>query len=109
MLILTITTAIIALMGKLIDFGGVSVDTRDANPSIECQHLNILLDPNGEIVTCKTCGVQLTPWWALLMLVNRYKEAADVLLALRQSPLGLRVNVSSPSPAAPISLPERPR
>jgi hypothetical protein len=94
-------------MGKLIDFGGVSVDTRDAAPSIECQHLNILLDPNGEIVTCKTCGVQLTPWWALLMLVNRYKEAADALLALRQLPLALRVSEVPQSPSVPILPPER--
>jgi hypothetical protein len=94
-------------MGKLIDFGGVSVDTRDAAPSIECQHLNILLDPNGEIVTCTACEAQLTPWWALLMLVNRYREAHEALEALRQSPLALRVTEVPQSPSEPILPPER--
>jgi hypothetical protein len=102
-------TAIIPLMGKLIDFGGVSVDTREAAPSIECQHLNILLDENGQIVTCRMCGVQLTSWWALLMLVNRYRDATEALLALRQSPLELRVTEVPLTRAEKPLQPERPR
>gem|GEM_PF-5198031 len=95
-------------MGKLIDFGGISVDTRDANPSIECQHLSILLDENGQIVTCRTCGAQLTAWWALLMLVNRYSEATKALLALRQPPSALRVTEGPLIRVATQSPPELP-
>jgi hypothetical protein len=96
-------------VGKLIEFGGVLVAIRDETKSAECQHLNIVLDQNGQIVTCGTCQAQLNPFWALLQLVGRYDEAWKALETLRPSPLGLRVTEVPQTPSETPAPPEPPR
>jgi len=96
-------------MGKVIEFAGVTIEHRqltdlstiDGQPTL-CQHKRILLDENGQIVTCSECKHQLSPFWVILSLASRYDEARDALLALRQeSKPGLTVVERPPAPSSP--------
>lgn len=45
------------------------------DPEHACLHKKLRVDPNGEIVTCEDCGVQVEAFWALSALVERYGTA----------------------------------
>lgn len=79
----------IGRMGKLYEFGGLSIEHGDiatGHPGA-CEHLALLLDENGQTVSCTKCGAQVSAWWALLQLVQRYDAARTALLKLRPSTL----------------------
>lgn len=92
-------------MGKVIDFGDIRVEHRDLTLRIDgqltaCAHLHIILDENGQTVTCGECAKPLNPFWALLTLAERYDDARQVLLRLRQSPVaGSGEDLDLPTPA----------
>lgn len=95
-------------MGKIIEFAGVSIEHRelgdvstiDGQPTW-CEHKRILLDENGQIITCSECKRQLNPFWVILSLANRYDDAREALLALRQEPKpGLTVVEHPPAPSS---------
>lgn len=77
-------------MGKLYEFGGLSIEHCDLQVSVDghptqCPHLQLIMDENGQTVSCGKCGAQVTPWWALLALISRYDAATQALLKLRRS------------------------
>lgn len=77
-------------MGKVYEFGGLSIEHIDHTirvdgRNIACEHLALLLDENGQTVSCTKCGAQVSAWWALLELVHRYDAARAALLKLRPS------------------------
>ena len=50
-----------------------------------CQHLHLESDDNGEIITCTDCTRQVSAYWALMMLAERYERAwSDVANKGRQ-------------------------
>lgn len=77
-------------MGKVYEFGGLSIEHIDHTirvdgRNIACEHLALLLDENGQTVSCTKCGAQVSAWWALLELVQRYDAARTALMKLRPS------------------------
>lgn len=51
---------------------------RNTKPG-ECDHKHIELDARGDIVRCVKCGVQLSAFWALDMLSDKYSRALSKL------------------------------
>lgn len=49
-----------------------------------CGHRRIVLDDNGEIVTCSDCGVQVSAFWALKMLTAVWGDAQKKLNAAHE-------------------------
>ncbi len=49
----------------------------------ECSHKRFELDPNGQIVTCADCGQQVTAFWALEKLIDRWHRGHESLRAMR--------------------------
>lgn len=89
-------------MGKVLDFGGIRIERRDG----PCAHPHIILDPNGQIVTCGACQRQLEPFWALIALSERYHAARESLLALRPPPVLVaeespQIRAATPPPREP--------
>lgn len=39
-----------------------------------CQHRQLRMEPVGEIVTCKDCKQQVSPYWALSMIADHWHE-----------------------------------
>ncbi|QSL90497.1 hypothetical protein [Pseudomonas atacamensis] len=39
-----------------------------------CKHPRLQMEPIGEIVTCKDCKQQVSPYWALSMLADHWQE-----------------------------------
>ncbi len=74
-------------MGDVIDIGGFSIVRKNKPSHYDlrttksiCQHLGIVLDPHGDVVTCEKCGVQLSAFWALAMLTDRWAKAQEEYL-----------------------------
>ncbi|MDR5762986.1 hypothetical protein [Caballeronia sp. LZ035] len=61
-------------MSKVIPFARVRVSVAEQNerPRGECTHRRIMLEPNGGVVVCSTCGAMLSSFWALSMLSEQY-------------------------------------
>ncbi|NHN85764.1 hypothetical protein GOB93_14095 [Acetobacter musti] len=50
-----------------------------------CTHPALLLDSNGDVVTCKDCGKQVSAFWALHRCLDEYRKRwNDVVHAKRQ-------------------------
>ena len=49
-----------------------------------CAHRKLTLDDNGELVTCDDCGKQVTAYWALRHIVEKWGEHAKVIERRRQ-------------------------
>lgn len=43
----------------------------------QCHHRNLTFDENGQTVSCKDCELQVTAFWAFLMLAKQYKNLID--------------------------------
>ncbi|AMR77661.1 hypothetical protein [Cupriavidus nantongensis] len=41
----------------------------------ECQHMNLTMDEDGDIVKCDDCGIQVSAFWALKLLSENYGRA----------------------------------
>lgn len=64
-------------MRKVIEIGDWKLaHKQDVRYSIngECQHKELELDEKGDVVRCLKCGVQVSAFWALTMLSDRYNE-----------------------------------
>ena len=44
-----------------------------SKPTGECQHRALEADDEGEILTCKTCGKQVSAYWAFMRFMKEYK------------------------------------
>lgn len=44
-----------------------------------CRHLRVELDENGQIVECLDCGKQITPWFALMTLVEYFDKEQSAI------------------------------
>lgn len=50
-----------------------------------CTHSALLLDSNGDVVTCKDCGKQVSAFWALERCLNEYRKRWNEVIRARQT------------------------
>lgn len=66
-------------MTKVIDLGGYRFahKHRALHDKSVCQHKNMELDDNGNIVTCTDCGKQIDPYFALRAITDDWGRVAE--------------------------------
>ena len=65
---------------NVIEIGDFSLEHK-RRESHECDHQNIVVYSNDEIVKCRDCDLQLTPFFALKQLIGRWQ---DICVHLRR-------------------------
>lgn len=46
----------------------------DKDGKKECDHSEMHMEDHGNVVTCKLCGVQVSPYWALQFAVEKWNQ-----------------------------------
>lgn len=74
-----------AEVNKVVDLGEYrfSLMQRRAHDKTVCQHKNMVLDDNGNIVTCKDCGKQIDPYFALRTITEDWGKIQSEIDARR--------------------------
>ncbi|AXE31579.1 hypothetical protein DK842_17735 [Chromobacterium phragmitis] len=49
-----------------------------------CKHHRLELDDRGDVVKCSDCGVQVSAYWALTTIVERYNQEMNKLSSARE-------------------------
>ncbi|MBK9294906.1 MAG: hypothetical protein IPM57_10790 [Oligoflexia bacterium] len=77
-------------MGDVVQISDFTVSKRNskhrAYSENVCLHYRLELDDNGQIVTCLDCQKQITPYFALNMMIESFDRQADKL-ALKKKEL----------------------
>jgi hypothetical protein len=99
-------------MARIYEFEDLRVEHRLHNCHIfvdgiptECEHKSLIMDENGQVITCAECKVQVSTWWALLEVLARYKESHRIVAKLTER---LKPRPALVDPLSPESQPAQP-
>jgi transcription elongation factor Elf1 len=72
-------------MSNVFDIGDYELTRQRYRPynSTECQHKKLLSEDEGEILTCKDCGKQVSAYWVLMRWLDQYQKMIDNFTAQR--------------------------
>jgi hypothetical protein len=56
-------------------------DRRIVRPAGECEHHHMTLDDKGQFIRCDDCGVQLSPFWVVSLMLEQYDRSLAKLAA----------------------------
>lgn len=78
---------------KVIEIGELRIK-RDQRREYErkdaCKHFAFTLDTHGGIIECDDCGKQLSPYWALELLITQHERAWAKIDAAKQQHLAAK-------------------
>lgn len=68
-------------MGDVLYFGSMQFERVRRRHALErtaatCQHKRLTLDENGDVCSCRDCGVQVSAFWALMRFVEEWTDHA---------------------------------
>lgn len=71
------------MIGRIYNIGDFKIEVKQDLGGLtftgdeQCHHRNLVFDENGQTVSCSDCNMQVTAFWAFLMLTKQYKNLID--------------------------------
>lgn len=78
------------MTGKIYNIGDFQIEVKPDSGGYtytgdkQCHHRNLVFDETGQTVECKDCKLQVTAFWAFLMLTKQYKNLLDSIQRQRE-------------------------